>query len=79
MTMQEMKNVDISMVDPATLIDLHAVLTDETLPHGERRIDFVRQVRNPYCFLVDGTIVKVSFSDDGPALTDRLEALMLKH
>jgi hypothetical protein len=78
MTLEQMKNVDIRTVDADTLIDIREVHTIEDLPQAERVKDFIRQIKNPYCFLVDGVIVKLSFPDHGPTLTDRLESLMQK-
>jgi len=77
-TLEQMKSVDIRTVDPDTLVDIRDVQTDDSLQHGERKKDFIRQIKNPYCFLVDDVIVKLSFPDDGPTLAERLESLIQK-
>jgi hypothetical protein len=48
------------------------------MPQAERMMAFIRQVKNPYCFLVDDVIVKLSFPEHAPSLTDRLESLFMK-
>lgn len=68
-----MKNVDIRTVDPATLVDIRDVKIDKNLPQSERIRDFIRQIKNPYCYKCGKAIVKVSFSDTTATLEDRLE------
>lgn len=78
MTLEQMKNIDIRTVDPNTLVDIRNVQTNKDLSQLERKQDFMRQIGNPYCFLVGDTIVKLSFPDNAPTLTDRLESLIQK-
>ena len=68
-----MKNVDIRTVDPDTLVDICDVKIDKNLPQSERIRDFIRQIKNPYCYKCGKAIVKVSFSDTTATLEDRLE------
>ena len=71
--LEAMRNVDIRTVDPATLVDICAVKIDKNLPQSERIRDFIRQIKNPYCYRCGKAIVKVSFSDTTATLEDRLE------
>lgn len=71
--LEAMRNVDIRTVDPATLVDIRDVKIDKNLPQSERVRDFIRQIKNPYCFKCGKAIVKVSFSDTTATLEDRLE------
>lgn len=73
-----MKNVDIRAVDPAELVDIREIQINPRQSREERIRDFVRQVKNPYCFRVGGVAVKVSFTEGGATLEDRLESLMMK-
>ncbi|NJD02784.1 MAG: hypothetical protein FIA99_09385 [Ruminiclostridium sp.] len=68
-----MKDVDIRTVDSATLVDICDVKIDKNLPQSERVRDFIRQIKNPYCYKCGKAIVKVSFSDTTATLEDRLE------
>ena len=46
----------------------------EEMRSKERLRQYIRQVRNPYCYVDDGVIVKVSFSNTKETIEDRLEA-----
>lgn len=70
---EEMKNVDVRMVDPDTLVDITTIRIDENLPREERVAEFIRQVKNPYCFRVGKMVVKNVFSNNGVTLWDRFE------
>lgn len=60
--LREMAQTDIRDVDPAELVDIESVEIRSDLPNDERMADFIRQIKNPYCYLYKGMIVKVSFS-----------------
>ena len=69
----QMKEVDIHTVDRESLVDIREVQVDGKLPQGQRFEDFLRQIRNPYCYRCGKIVVKVSFSDTDATLEDRLE------
>lgn len=73
MTIEEMKAVDVRTVDPETLVDVTKIKIDENLSKEERVKEFLRQVKNPYCFRVGNMIVKNVYSNDGVSLRDRFE------
>ena len=60
--LREMAQTDIRDVDPAELVDIESVEIRSDLPNDERMADFIRQIKNPYCYLYKGMVVKVSFS-----------------
>lgn len=60
--LQEMKQVDIKTVDKSTLVDISTVTIDTSLPPVDRIVDYIRQVKNPYCYLDNGMVVKISFA-----------------
>ena len=43
------------------------------LTKEERAAEFVKQVKNPYCFRVGDMVVKNVYSSDGISLKDRFE------
>ncbi len=61
-------------VDPQTLVDRKTVHVNEKLPREQRVRQYARDIKNPYCYLDDGVVVKVSFSDVKDTLEDRLLA-----
>ena len=76
MTVEEMKAVDIRTVDPETLVDVTTIIIDENLSKEERVKEYLRQVKNPYCYKVGDVVVKCSYSNDGVTLKDRFEQLV---
>ena len=76
MTVEEMKAVDIRTVDPETLVDVTTIIIDENLSKEERVKEYLRQVKNPYCFKVGDVVVKCSYSNDVVTLKDRFEQLV---
>ena len=52
------------------LVDIRNVEIDRNLPSDERIRSFIEQIKNPYCFKVGDTVVKVSFADTSNTITD---------
>ncbi len=71
MTLAEMKNIDVRTVNPETLVDVTTIKIPEGLSKEERVAEFLRQVKNPYCFRVGDMIVKNVYSEDGVSLEER--------
>lgn len=59
--LKEMSEVDVRTVDRDTLVDVEDVYIQTELPKEERIADYIRQIKNPYCYLSNGVIVKISF------------------
>ena len=68
-----MKNESKS-IDRGTLRDIQSVVIDTSKPRGERIRSLVEQIGNPYCYLDNGVVVEVGFSDTDISLQDRLSA-----
>ena len=70
----EMAAVDIRTVDRSTLVELDDVEIHEELPQAERiaeifgfaqdkhSADYIKQIKNPYCYKSHGVVVKISFA-----------------
>lgn len=66
----DMKNVDIRTVDKSKLVNIDEVKIDIN-DNPEKKIqDYIRQVKNPYCFLCNGYAVKISFADNNRTIED---------
>lgn len=74
--LEAMKNIDIRTVDPDTLVDINDIKINPKLPREERMVDFIRQIKNPYCYKCGKVVVKISFSDTEATLQDRMESLL---
>ncbi len=70
---EEMKNIDVRLVDPDTLVDIRDVKINMKLPQQERLLDFIKQIKNPYCYKYGKTIIKVSFMETEATIEDQLE------
>ena len=60
--LRALREVDIRTVDRSTLVDAESVNINTELPTEERIADYIRQIKNPYCYLYKGMVVKISFS-----------------
>lgn len=60
--LREMSMVDPRTVDKDSLVDIKDVKIRTDLPDRERMLDFIRQIKNPYCYLDHGVVVKISFA-----------------
>ncbi len=58
------------------LIDIRTVTVDKSLPKEERIADFVRQIKNPYCFRCGDFVVNASFARNGATLEDCLRGIL---
>ena len=59
--LRRLKETDIREVDPDTLVEISEVKIRTDLSQVERLIDYLKQVKNPYCYKIRGIVVKVSF------------------
>ena len=75
---EEMRNVDVTKVDIQDLVDIKEVRVNRSLSKKNQMIDYVRQIKNPYCYKYGEYIVKIGFEDTTVTLTDRLQELILK-
>ena len=68
----DMKNIDPRTVDRDELVDIRDVKVNTALPQRERALDFLRQIKNPYCYKHGKYIVKVKFSNTEVSLEERI-------
>lgn len=76
--LERMKKVDIRTVDINTLADIGKIRINRNLPKKERMLAFMSEVRNPFCFICNGMIVKVSYSDTNESLENKLTKLCVE-
>lgn len=62
----------IKSVDPSGLKDIRDVVIDTSKPCQERIKDYINQMGNPYCYLDNGTIVEIGYSNTEVSLSERL-------
>lgn len=71
--LRRMAQTDIRTVDRDTLVERSTVKLDPELSREERILSYIEQIKNPYCYLDDGVVVKISFMDTDVTLEERLE------
>lgn len=76
-TLRELADVDICTVAKESLVDIRDVKIDVSKSREERISDYIRQVKNPYCFQCNGIIVKMSFCQSEETLEDKLAGYFL--
>jgi len=76
-SLETMRATDVRTIDPALLVDIRDVKVNTSLPREDRLLDYLSQIKNPYCFRHGKTVVKVSFADTEATLEDRLEKYLL--
>jgi len=74
--LREMKETNIEQVNRDDLVDIKDVKIKTELPLEERILDYIRQIKNPYCYLDHGVIVKLSFTGER-SIEDCLKTIML--
>ncbi len=72
-----MKDVDINDVDIENLVDIKDISVDKTLPKDKRIEEYIKQIKNPYCYRCGKFIVKASFSDNGVSMEECLKSILL--
>lgn len=72
LSITSMKNTDLATIDRDALVDIRDVKVNTALPKRERALDFIRQIKNPYCYKHGKYVVKVDFSDTEVSLEERL-------
>ena len=69
---EKLRNVDLQTVDRDNLVDIREVEIDENLSCEERMEQFIRQIKNPYCYRYGDVVVRVRFADTDVTLEDRI-------
>ena len=55
------------------LVDIRNVSVDKTLPPEERMINYLEQIKNPYCFRCGDAVVSVLFSTSSTSIDSLLK------
>lgn len=59
------------------LADIREVSVDPKLPKDERIAEFLRQIKNPYCFKCGKFTVHARYTPDGPSLEECLKQVLM--
>lgn len=75
---KELREIDVQTVDPESLVDIRDVIVDETLSAEERKKEYLRRIKNPYCFRYGSYVIKLVYEETGVSLEERWVELMEK-
>ncbi len=75
--LQMMSSMDITQVEHSALVDITNVHIDSALPVVKKMQSYLEQIGNPYCFLCDGTPVKIRFVSKEKTLKQALSQYFL--
>lgn len=59
---QEKRERNNQYINRDELVDIADVKINTDLPVEERIKDYIRQIKNPYCYLCNGVVVRISFA-----------------
>jgi len=75
--LEAMQNMNPVLISADELVDINDVQVNKSLSKAERITEFVRQIKNPYCFKCGDFVVKARFSDNGLSMEDCLQSILL--
>ena len=76
-TLRTMAETDINTISKESLIDIKDVTIDMEKGKQERISEFFQQIKNPYCFVCNGVIVKMHFNGNEKTLEEKLDSYFL--
>ena len=78
MELNKMSEQKMSEIDRSSLVDIRDVIVDPKLPWLQRMESYLEQIKNPYCYLYDGIVVQVRFTNGGPHLKNSLKNYLIR-
>lgn len=74
---EQMKHVNIRTINEDTLVDIDEIEIDRSLSKEERIYDFIKKIKNPFCFKCNGMVVKAVYNESEDNLEDKLIGLIM--
>ena len=68
-----MESREIEGINLDNLIDICNIKVDTSLPAEERIADYIRQIKNPYCYKCGDIVVKIKFADTDVTMEECME------
>ena len=65
------------LTNPDTLVDINDISVNKDLPKPERIKEYIRQIKNPYCFRCGNFVVTAKYSDKGLSIEDCLQSIIV--
>lgn len=75
--LKDMKNTHPNNISIDELVDINDVTVSKDLTKKERIAEFIRQIKNPYCFRCGDFVVKARYTDNGLSMEDCLQNIIM--
>ncbi|WP_440896991.1 DUF6870 family protein [Amphibacillus sp. Q70] len=73
-----MSEQNIETLEKNELVNISTINIKNELTHEKKILDFLEQIRNPYCFRCGDVPVRVCFSESGTTLETALQELFIR-
>ena len=74
--LERCKNIKLEDINPDDVDKISSIKIDRRKSSNERILDFLTQVKNPYVFKVNGKLIRMTFSENGPTADDCLTRVL---
>lgn len=74
--LSEMRNTDIRTVNRDTLTDIRDVKINPSFTAEEKAVEYLKQIKNPYCYKHGKYVIKITYTENGGNLNERLESYL---
>ena len=70
------KRIKLEDIDPNDVDEITDIKIDKRKSSNERILDFLNKTKNPYIFKVNGTLVRIGFSETNRTADDCLTSVL---
>ena len=70
------KKIKLEDIDPNDVDEITDLKIDKRKSSNERILDFLNKTKNPYVFKVNGTLVRIGFSEPNKTADDCLTSVL---
>ena len=70
------KKIKLEDIDPNDVDEMTDIKIDKRKSSNERILDFLNKTKNPYIFKVNGTLVRIGFSETSRTADDCLTSVL---
>ena len=71
------RRIEILFFIISSKIDINDISVDKDLPKPERIKEYIRQIKNPYCFKCGNFVVKARYQNAGLSIEDCLQSIII--
>ena len=74
--LKKKKKIKLEDIDPNDVDEITDLKIDKRKSSNERILDFLNKTKNPYVFKVNGTLVRIGFSETNKTADDCLTSVL---